>query len=175
VLAFETLARDAAAEPARLAPLLLVVGRAVGAPLGIVAGQAWECEPHVVLSDYQQAKTGSLFSAATTAGAIAAGADPAPWRALGERLGEAYQVADDLRDVLSDASELGKPTGRDALLGRPSAANELGVAGALARLEKLVADAITSIPDCPGAADLVEAMRIETAALVPKELARRAA
>ena len=33
------------------------------------------------------------------AGAAAAGADPEPWRALGRRLGEAYQVADDLRDV----------------------------------------------------------------------------
>jgi geranylgeranyl diphosphate synthase type II len=53
----------------------------------------------VACADYQRAKTGALFAAATEAGALAAGADPAPWRALGEWLGEAYQVADDIRDA----------------------------------------------------------------------------
>lgn len=174
VLAFETLARSGMRAD-RLAPLTIIVSRGVGMPTGIVAGQAWECEPRVALADYQRAKTGALFSAATMAGAAAAGADPAPWRTLGDRLGEAYQVADDLRDVAGDAEKLGKPTGRDAALGRPSAAGELGIAGALARLEHLVAGAIASIPACPGAADLRAAMLIETARLVPEELARRAA
>ncbi len=174
VLAFETLARSGVRAD-RLAPLTIIVSRGVGMPTGIVAGQAWECEPRVALADYQRAKTGALFSAATMAGAAAAGADPAPWRTLGDRLGEAYQVADDLRDVAGDPEKIGKPTGRDAALGRPSAAGELGIAGALARLENLVAGAIASIPACPGAADLRAAMLIETARLVPEELARRAA
>jgi geranylgeranyl diphosphate synthase type II len=43
-------------------------------------------------------------------GAIAAGAEPATWRALGDRLGEAYQVADDLLDVVGSPDDLGKPT-----------------------------------------------------------------
>ena len=112
---------------------------------------------------------------ATMAGAAAAGADPAPWRLLGERLGEAYQVADDLLGVLADPLELGKPIGRDAALGRPSAAGELGLAGALRRLETLVEGAMESIPDCPGADALRAAMRIETQRLVPKDVALRAA
>jgi geranylgeranyl diphosphate synthase type II len=63
-------------------------------PFGIVAGQAWECEPSVNLSDYQRQKTGALFAAAAVAGAAAAGAsDAEAWRMLGDRLGEAYQVA----------------------------------------------------------------------------------
>ncbi len=175
VLAFESLARAGALAPDRLAPLLLLISRGVGMPTGIVAGQAWECEPRVALADYQQAKTGALFAAATMAGAAAAGADPAPWRRLGERLGEAYQVADDLLDVLADPLELGKPIGRDAALGRPSAAGELGLAGALRRLEFLVEGAMAAIPDCPGADVLRAAMRIETQRLVPKDVALRAA
>jgi geranylgeranyl diphosphate synthase type II len=87
VLAFQVLAGAAGKSPARLAPLMTTIAAGTGMPFGIVAGQAWECEPKVNLSDYQRAKTGALFAAATAAGAQAAGADPARWRALGERLG----------------------------------------------------------------------------------------
>jgi len=172
VLAFEIIADGAAGAERSLAPLLLTVSRAVGGPAGLVAGQAWECEPRVVLADYHRAKTAALFVAATEAGAIASGADPVEWRALGERLGEAYQVADDLRDAAGDCEELGKPVGRDAALGRPSAATELGIARALGRMEALVDDAIAAIPDCRGAESLEELIHHESRRLVPKDLAR---
>lgn len=176
VLAFETLARGAAGAPAdRLAALLLTVGRAVGMPLGIVAGQAWECEPHLDLEHYQRAKTGALFAAATVAGAAATGADGSSWRLLGERLGEAYQVADDIRDVAADPDELGKPVGRDAVLGRRSAAHELGIDGAIDRLDRLVASAVDSIPPCRGAGELRALIRLQTQRFLPKSLARIAA
>jgi geranylgeranyl diphosphate synthase type II len=175
VLAFQTLARGVACAPHRLAPLLLTIGRSVGMPSGIVAGQAWECESHVALADYQRAKTGALFAAATAAGAIAAGAEPGVWRTLGERLGEAYQVADDIRDVAADPSELGKPTGQDSALGRPSAVEALGLDGAKQRLELLVTEAIDSIPECPGAAGLRAVILVEAQRFLPTKLARRAA
>ena len=175
VLAFETLARELAASPGRLASLLLIVGRSVGMPLGIVAGQAWECEPRVDLASYQRAKTASLFAAATMAGAVAGGGEADRWRALGERLGEAYQVADDIRDAVSDEAELGKPAGQDAALARPSAALALGVRGALARLESLVDAAVAAIPPCPGQDDLRRLIALEVTRLVPKGIARRAA
>jgi len=175
VLAFQTLARGCASTPQRLIPLLMTVSRAVGMPSGIVAGQAWECEPHIVLADYQQAKTGALFAAATAAGAIAAGADPTGWRRLGELLGEAYQVADDLHDVASHSDDVGKPTGRDAILGRPSAARELGVQGAVRHLQRLVAEALESIPACPGAVGLRAVIMMEAGRFLPKELAKLAA
>src|SRR6056297_2777438 len=157
VLAFEVIADGAAGADRSLAPLLLTVSRAVGGPAGLVAGQAWECEPRVVLADYHRAKTAALFVAATETGAIASGAEPAVWRALGERLGEAYQVADD---------------GRDAALGRPSATTELGIARALGRMEELVDAAIAAIPDCPGAQGLEDLIHHESRRLVPKDLAR---
>jgi len=175
VMGFETLTRGASATPERLVPLLLTLSQSVGMPLGIVAGQAWECEPRVTLADYQQAKTGALFAAATTMGATAAGSEGSAWRELGERLGEAYQVADDIHDAAGDPELLGKPVGRDAALGRPSAAAELGIVGAVRRLEYLVGCAVNSIPPCPGSAQLRDHIRLEAQGLLPETIALRAA
>ena len=171
VLAFETLARGASKYPQRLAALVGLVARAVGSPAGIVAGQAWESEAQVALSNYQQAKTGALFAAATVAGAAAAGATPLPWRLLGECLGEAYQVADDLRDVACRQEEIGKPAGRDATLGRPNAALLLGRGGALDRLKHLSAEAIAVIPACAGADVLRAEITAQTRLFLPASLA----
>ncbi len=175
VLAFQLLARAGQAEPMRLPALLRIIGDAVGMPLGIAAGQAWECEPRVDLGAYQRAKTGSLFAAAGMAGAAAAGADPAPWQAFGEKLGEAYQVADDLRDAFADEEEAGKTTGRDAILGRPSAALTLGIPACLRHLEDLVGEAVAAIPPCPGREALESLILLEARRLVPKSLALNAA
>lgn len=175
VLAFETLARAGGRQPERLPRLLAQIAHAVGAPHGLCAGQAWESERAPRLEAYHQAKTAALFIAATMAGATAAGADPAPWRALGERLGAAYQVADDLCDALGDAEESGKEPGRDAALGRPCAVAELGVAGAVARLEAEVEAAVASIPPCRGEAALRKLVRLQATRLTPKSLAVSAA
>jgi geranylgeranyl diphosphate synthase type II len=175
VLAFESLAGAGHGTPARLPALLGVIARSVGLPGGIVAGQAWECERECVVSDYQRAKTGALFVAAAAAGALAAGADPAPWRGLGLCLGEAYQVADDLRDACACAEEIGKPTGRDAALGRPSVVAQRGIGGAARRLESLVAEAIESIPACAGSVDLRDLVLAEAERLRPRDLVRRVA
>lgn len=175
VLAFEVLGRQGARSASRLPRVLLAVARGVGAPGGIVAGQAWECEPVISLSNYHREKTGALFAAATAAGAAAAGHDPAPWAVLGDRLGEAYQVADDLRDAVCDADSLGKPVGRDAALGRPSAVAQLGLDGAIARVRELVAGAVDAIPPCPEAAELRAHVLQEAGRLVPRQLARPAA
>jgi geranylgeranyl diphosphate synthase type II len=175
VLAFETLAAGATRRPERLAPLVAAVGAAVGAPAGIAAGQAWECEPRLDRAEYHRQKTGALFAGAAMLGALAAGAEPEPWRVLGERLGLAYQVADDVRDVAADPAELGKPIGRDAALARPSAVGELGLEGALARLRELVAAAVAAIPPCPGADDLAALVEHETRRFLPVGLVRAAA
>ena len=174
VLAFQALA-EAAATPPRFAALIRTVAGAVGVPNGIATGQAWECESTLDLGHYQRAKTGALFAAAAIAGAEAAGLDGSPWRSLGERLGEAYQVADDIRDVVDDAEELGKPVGRDAALGRPSAVAAMGLEGALRHLHALAANAVASIPACSGAAELRDVILSEAGRLVPRRLAGRAA
>lgn len=175
VMAFGALAQAGAQAPARLAPLLTTVCRGVGMPGGIVAGQAWESEPFTPVELYHQSKTGALFVAATMSGAVASGGDPHPWRRLGEKLGGAYQVADDLLDAVSGEVEAGKPTGRDAALQRPSLVAELGVKGAYARLGALVEEAVAAIPDCDGAKDLRDLVAMQATRLAPKQLARSAA
>jgi len=175
VLSFQTLAWGAARSASRLAALVLTLAGATGMPSGIAAGQAWESEPTIDLGQYQRAKTGALFAAATISGAAAAGAEAEPWRQLGERLGEAYQVADDIADVLSDEPDLGKPTGRDLFLGRPNAALTMGVSGAMHHLEALAEAAADSIPACPGAAALRALTLGEAHRLLPKDLSQRAA
>lgn len=171
VLAFENLAWHTFRHPERLAPLVMIVGRSVGLRDGIVAGQAWECETAVDLSVYQRQKTAALFAAATEAGAAAAGQDPQPWRRLGADLGEAYQVADDLRDVGSRPEDIGKPVGQDAAHGRPNAVAELGVEGALGRLVTLIGGAVASIPPCPGGQRLGQLVVAEIGRLLPAAFA----
>ena len=167
VRAFQVLATASARHPDRLGRVVATIAHGVGTPHGIVAGQAWECEPRVALSDYQRAKTGALFAAATAAGAEAAGGSADHWRALGEWLGEAYQVADDIRDASFDAQVLGKPAGRDIALGRPSSARQEGVAGAIRHFERLVACAAEAVPPCRGAGALRALVQAEADRLVP--------
>ncbi|MEL7049681.1 MAG: polyprenyl synthetase family protein, partial [Pseudomonadota bacterium] len=175
VLAFQTLARGAAERPEIIAGLLDLIARSVGMPFGIIGGQAWESEPNPELQMYHQAKTGSLFVAAVEAGALTAHADAGDWRHLGVSLGEAYQVADDLRDLATSDAEFGKSSGRDHALGRPNAAHDLGVAGAVSRFRTLMADGLDSIPDCPGRLQLRAMIDAETRRFVPKSLAHLAA
>ena len=170
VMAFEAIGRAGGAHPRRMAQVLAAVAAGVGMPTGIVAGQAWECEPKADLHDYQRAKTGALFTAATMCGALACGSAAEPWRAFGDALGEAYQVADDIRDVAGDPALLGKPVGQDAEHHRPSCAAELGLDGAVRYFEDLVRRAQASVPACEGAGLLRHLVRQESLRLVPQEL-----
>ncbi len=172
VLAFEILGRAAGRDPMRAVRLVTTLAQRTGSPHGICAGQGWESEAKVDLSAYHRAKTGALFIAATQMGAIAAGQDAEPWEELGARIGEAFQVADDLRDALYDEGTLGKPAGQDVIHARPNAVAELGVQGAIRRLTDILSGAIASIPSCPGEALLAEMVRKYAERLTPMAPAR---
>lgn len=164
VLAFDVLSRVA---PDRAISLIRHLATRTGTPFGICAGQGWESESNINLSAYHRAKTGALFIAATQMGAIAAGQDHEPWEELGSRIGEAFQVADDLRDALYDEAELGKPVGQDEIHDRPNAVTELGVDGAVNRLKDILGGAISSIPSCPGEAALAKMVQATAKKLIP--------
>lgn len=173
IMAFEVLARVSQDDPQRASQMILTLAKRSGMPFGICAGQGWESEDKIDLSAYHQAKTGALFIAATQMGALAAGQEAEPWFELGARIGEAFQVADDLRDALYDEETLGKPAGQDDLHGRPNAVSELGVQGAVRRLKDILGGAIASIPSCPGEAQLAQMVRAYAERLTPVMPARQ--
>ena len=167
ILAFETLARAMPYGADRVAQLVLALANRSGMPNGICAGQGWESEPEIDLGAYHRSKTGALFIAATQMGAISAGHAPEPWYDLGALIGEAFQVADDLRDALLDADTLGKPAGQDDLHGRPNAVAQLGVKGAFTHLSDILGGAIASIPSCPGEAALAKIVSLQAERIMP--------
>lgn len=175
VLTGDALIIEAFAATSAYPQISRIVARGVGAPSGICAGQAWECETTMDLVRYQRAKTGALFAACTMVGAAAASRDAAPWHGLGMVIGEAFQVADDLRDVAGVSGEIGKPTGQDAANGLPNMVSTLGFDGAMQHLENLLGRVVDSIPECPGRAALGQQIIAVSRAMVPKQFARGAA
>ncbi|MBW4984357.1 polyprenyl synthetase family protein [Mameliella sp. CS4] len=172
ILAFEVLARATVDHPGRGAQLLLALSRRTGMPNGICAGQGWESEAEIDLGAYHRSKTAALFIAATEMGAIASGHPSEEWLDLGALIGEAFQVADDLRDALLDEASLGKPVGQDDLHGRPNAVCEMGIGGAVDHLSKILAAAIASIPSCPGEAMLAQMVSHQADKIMPAVPAR---
>lgn len=167
VLAFQTLARNA---HNHFRELTLVMSEATAPPNGITAGQAWESEPEIDLCAYHHSKTAALFVAAARAGAVSVGVSDADWRALGEHLGSAYQIADDLRDAVLSPEELGKPAMQDARNCRPSAVDAYGVTDAYKRLREAIEAAVASVPACAGAGDLRQLIHAQALRLTPEHL-----
>ena len=172
VMAFSAVASHVVAWPAKASGIVAALAHAAGAPAGIAAGQAWESEASVDVAAYHHAKTAALFEAAAVAGAIVGGADSRDWRLTGGLLGEAYQVADDLADASGESDRLGKPTQQDGKKSRPSIVHDLGMVGAVARLNSLLDQAVTSIPPCPGRSDVQNFLSLAAARLCPPELRR---
>jgi len=114
---------------------------------GMIGGQLLDLEGEgspLGLNELQQihgAKTGALIAAAATIGGRAAGAPPDALTALaryGEDIGLAFQIADDVLDVTSTTSQLGKTAGRDLELRKSTYPALLGIDGAKSRAVELV-------------------------------------
>ena len=77
-------------------------------------------------------------------------------------------MADDIRDVMADPKLLGKPVGQDLALGRPSAAIDLGLAGAIEHFEALVQAAVNAVPEGSKFEVMRQLVRLEAERLVPR-------
>ncbi|MDX2325980.1 polyprenyl synthetase family protein [Sinorhizobium medicae] len=117
-------------------------GMAGGQALDLAAEKSAPDETGIVL--LQSMKTGALLRFACEAGAIiadAAAEDRQRLRAFGEKIGLAFQLADDLLDLTADAAHIGKATGKDAARGKGTLVALHGQPWAEQRLESLVAEA----------------------------------
>jgi geranylgeranyl diphosphate synthase type II len=122
-LAFELIADNARLVPGdRIVPVMKLISRAAGTA-GMVGGQVSdiESEGKDISASHLQAiherKTGELIRASVMSGAILAGCSSDELSALdryGAAIGLAFQIADDILDVVGDVERIGKPVGSDA-------------------------------------------------------------
>ena len=148
--AFDIIAAAETPLPAdRKVDLVLALSRAAGVG-GMAGGQALDLAAEKMPPDeagivtLQAMKTGALIRFACEAGAILAGAsaeDRLRLRHFGEKIGLAFQLADDLLDLTADAAAMGKATGKDAARGKGTLVALRGQAWAEATLATLVEEA----------------------------------
>ncbi len=145
-LAFETML--ASGHPKAL-QAMRVIARRAGVP-GMIAGQTLdvtregETPTPELVSTIHAKKTACLLTAPVEAGLILAGADEAQCaagRAYGEKMGIAFQITDDLLDVIGDAAALGKHTGKDAAEGKLTWLALFGIDQSRADAERLTEEA----------------------------------
>ncbi|WP_370980124.1 polyprenyl synthetase family protein [Agaribacterium sp. ZY112] len=135
--------------------LIRALSSAAGAE-GMVAGQMLDLEAEgqeldLSLSELEcihRNKTGALIIAAAQMGALLGGASPEQSRALAtyaSALGLAFQVQDDILDVVSDSETLGKTQGSDISNNKSTYVSLLGLQEAQALAKQLVEQAKQSL------------------------------
>lgn len=168
-LAFQLLAGDAAL-PASAAVRMRLIGLLADASgtSGMVGGQALDLRAQgrnlavAEVATMYRLKTGALISASVLMGAACAPAlAPRLWNALAAfaaPIGLAFQIQDDLLDVLGVAGTVGKTTGSDRARGKPTYPAVLGVAASQQRVRELHAEAIEALRPLGASADDLRAL-----------------
>ncbi|MFZ5561832.1 MAG: polyprenyl synthetase family protein [Pseudomonadota bacterium] len=142
----------------RIARQLAVLARAA---TDMAAGQALDLAAEgrrlerEALENVHRHKTGALIRAAVALGGIAAGADATAAAALdrfADRLGLAFQVHDDVLDVIGDTTTIGKPAGSDAAREKSTYPALLGLAAAQALALRLHDEAVAALAPLGAAA-----------------------
>ena len=125
----------------------LILARAAGAD-GMVAGQVLDTLHHLTgreeIAGMHRLKTGAMIAGACELGAAAAGAGETlrqAAREYGYALGLAFQIRDDMLDVMGDESTFGKPIGSDREEGKVTFVDLLGLEGCEAEVLKYTAQA----------------------------------
>jgi farnesyl diphosphate synthase len=152
-LSFELLSRvETSASSQIRVDLIASMARAAGAR-GMVLGQAQDIAAEttrtpldlIAITELQANKTGALIEWSATSGAILGGADPKPLAQYARALGLAFQIQDDVLDVIGDSAKTGKAVGKDSDAGKATFVSLLGLDGAQKRAESLVSEACEAI------------------------------
>ena len=119
---------------------------------GMVGGQALDVRMEGKKGELEELcaihrlKTGALLRASLRCGAILAGADKKALddlSAYGDRIGLAFQIADDILNVEGDSRLLGKETGSDAKRGKITFPALLGLEASHKKAQELVDEAVS--------------------------------
>jgi farnesyl diphosphate synthase len=154
-LAFELLTPDGdSVAPAVQANLCRLLARAAGSQ-GMAGGQAIDLASvgraldEARLREMHRLKTGALLQGSVEMGAACGGAIVAEalaaLRDYGAAIGLAFQVVDDILDVVADSQTLGKTAGKDAASDKPTYVSLLGLDGARAQARELLAQALAAL------------------------------
>ena len=138
-LAFELLSDPRVhPDPSVRCDLVRAMAKAAGGE-GMVGGQMIDLAAELGVVDFEltvtleRMKTGALIAFSCEAGAILAHRDGEYRRSLrefGQDVGLAFQVIDDVLDVVGDEAALGKTVGKDAAAGKATFIAALGLEGA---------------------------------------------
>ncbi len=158
---------------AELSPEQIVRGVAclsqAAGPAGMAGGQVLDLlgEGKTLTYDeiiqIQTLKTGCMIEAAARLGAIAAGStreEEEAVAAYARKLGLAFQIRDDVLDVLGDEAELGKPIGSDQENQKSTFVGLKGIEGCEALIEELTEGAFAALASYPGSEFLCELARM---------------
>ncbi|MGF1680508.1 (2E,6E)-farnesyl diphosphate synthase [Photobacterium minamisatsumaniensis] len=133
-------------------------GMCVGQSLDIAAEGKQVCLEQ--LETIHKHKTGALIRCAISLGALAAGhkgiAVLPQLNQYADAIGLAFQVQDDILDVISDTETLGKPQGSDIKLEKSTYPALLGLDGAKAKAQNLYQEALHALEAIPYNTDQLE-------------------
>lgn len=142
-------------DAARRADCALTLANAAGAD-GMVAGQVLDTlhapGTHQELLEVHRLKTGAMIRGAALLGCAAAGAEEALRESAGEyarQIGVAFQIRDDVLDVIGDQAAFGKPIGSDRAEGKTTYADVLGLVGCHDAVNRCTADAKAAVANLP--------------------------
>jgi geranylgeranyl diphosphate synthase type II len=118
---------------------------------GLISGQFFDLHPEKektfeTLEKIHSLKTGALFILSVKLGAMAAQGKPKELEALeiyAKNLGLAFQIQDDLLDLLGDEKEMGKPKGKDTR--KITFTNILGVEDSKKAVDALINTSIDAL------------------------------
>jgi geranylgeranyl pyrophosphate synthase len=165
-LAFSVLAEASTAAPSTQLSMIRTLAQAAGTA-GMAGGQAVDLAAVGqrlsvdAVENMHRRKTGALIKGSVLLGALGAGIQSgAEFQALelfGDEIGLAFQIQDDILDVEGDAAVLGKTTGADAALSKPTYPSTVGLPAARDRARDLRDRAIQALsPLGPRSGPLVE-------------------
>ncbi len=153
-LAFELMAQNrATVSPDRLLQAIELVSNASGTR-GMVGGQVVDIESEdqdvsEETLDYIHAhKTGALLRVSSLVGALLCGADEGQIESLkryGKSIGLAFQIADDILDIVGDESKIGKPVGSDQKQNKATYPRLYGLDESRKRARNEVATAVAAL------------------------------